>query len=103
MSVLSANEGGANDTIEAVLDSQIGTKSWMSRVRNRAKVLADQVEMGYLELGELLYRIYDAPVDGDPANGSVLSRWGYKNIGEFAERELNIHFKKAQRLMRIFY
>lgn len=80
-----------------------GTKGWQTRIRNRAKALADQVEMGYLELGEILYRIYDAPVDGDPKNGSVLAKWGYKSIGEYAEKELGLHDKKAQRLVRIFY
>ena len=80
-----------------------GTRGWQNRIRNRAKALADQVEMGYLELGEILYRIYDAPVDGDPKNGSVLAKWGYKSIGEYAEKELGLHDKKAQRLVRIFY
>jgi hypothetical protein len=80
-----------------------GTRGWQTRIRHRAKTLADQVEMGYLELGEILYRIYDAPVDGDPKNGSVLAKWGYGSIGEYAERELGIHSSKAQRLMRIFY
>lgn len=80
-----------------------GSKAWQTRIRNRAKALADQVEMGYLELGEILYRIYDAPVDGDPKNGAVLAKWGYKSIGEYAEKELGLHDKKAQRLVRIFY
>ena len=33
----------------------------------------------------------------------MLARWGYKSIGEFAEKELSLHEKKAQRLVRIFY
>ena len=84
-------------------DADVGSKSWAGRIRHRARVLAEQVETGYLELGEILYRIYDAPVDGDPKNGSVLAKWGYNNIGEFAEKELSLHYKKAQRLVRIFY
>lgn len=85
------------------VDVDVGSKSWAGRIRHRARVLAEQVETGYLELGEILYRIYDAPVDGDPKNGSVLAKWGYSNIGEFAEKELSLHYKKAQRLVRIFY
>lgn len=84
-------------------EADIGTKTWSKNIRIRAKDLAERVETGYLELGEILYRIYDAPVDGDPNNGSVLARWGYKTIGDFAEKELNLHYKKAQRLVRIFY
>jgi hypothetical protein len=56
-----------------------------------------------MELGEILYRIYDMPIDGDPTKGPVLTHWGYKNIGEYAEKELGINAKKAQRLIRIFY
>jgi hypothetical protein len=72
-------------------------------MRHRARVLAEQVETGYLELGEILYRIYDAPVDGDPEKGSLLEKWGYNSISEYAEKELSLHYKKAQRLVRIFY
>ena len=84
-------------------EADVGSKSWQGRIRQRAKLLAEQVESGYLELGEILYRIYDAPVNGDPNGGAVLAKWGYSNIGEYAEKELNLHAKKAQRLVRIFY
>lgn len=86
-----------------VLDADVGSKAWQGRTRARARMLAERIETGYLELGEILYRIYDAPVDGSPNGGPVLTRWGYSNITEYAERELNIHHKKAQRLIRIFY
>jgi hypothetical protein len=101
MSGLTVIEGGSDEQVD--MADITASKSWSNRARNRAKILAEQVEMGYLELGELLYRIYDAPVDGDPLKGSLLSKWGYNNIGEFSEKELNIHYKKAQRLIRIFY
>jgi hypothetical protein len=84
-------------------EADVGSRAWAGRIRHRARALAEQVETGYLELGEILYRIYDAPVDGDPAQGSVLQKWGYKSIGEYAEKELSLHYKKAQRLVRIFY
>lgn len=86
-----------------VADADVGSRAWAGRMRHRARVLAEQVETGYLELGEILYRIYDAPVDGDPQNGSVLQKWGYNSISEYAEKELSLHSKKAQRLVRIFY
>lgn len=96
-----------SDEIEKVTgyvpDVDVGTRSWANRVRKEAKELAEQVETGYLKLGEILYRIYDAPFDGDPKNGPLLARWGYKSVGEFAEAELQLHAKKAQRLVRIFY
>lgn len=97
LSVVRAEDGGF------LPEADVGTKTWCKNIRVRAKDLAERVETGYLELGEILYRIYDAPVDGDPNNGSVLARWGYNTIGEFAEKELNLHYKKAQRLVRIFY
>lgn len=93
----------AEDAASYQLDADVGSKAWSTRIRNRAKRLAEQVETGYLELGEILYRIYDAPVDGNPLGGAVLTKWGYGNIGEYAEKELNLHYKKAQRLVRIFY
>lgn len=99
-------DGGASEEAQQpsyVLDADVGSKAWQGRIRHRAKVLAEQVETGYLELGEILYRIYDAPLDGLPHGGSVLRKWGYQNIGEYAEKELNLHYKKAQRLLRIFY
>ena len=97
---LVALDGGA---AAYVPEPDVGSKSWQGRIRQRAKALAEQVETGYLELGEILYRIYDAPVNGDPNGGSVLAKWGYSTIGEYAEKELNLHYKKAQRLVRIFY
>lgn len=99
---LAVVDGGAEKSAYTP-EVDVGSKSWQGRIRQRAKLLAEQVESGYLELGEILYRIYDAPVNGDPNGGSVLSKWGYQNIGEYAEKELNLHAKKAQRLVRIFY
>ncbi len=80
-----------------------GSKAWQQRIRGRAKSLADQLEMGYLELGEILYRIYDASADGDPKNGSVLARWGYESVGDYAEKELGLYRRKSQLLVRVFY
>lgn len=93
----------SDDTPNYTVEADVGSRSWAGRIRHRARLLAEQVETGYLELGEILYRIYDAPVDGDPNNGSVLAKWGYNSIGEYAEKELSLHYKKAQRLVRIFY
>ena len=86
-----------------IQDADVGSRAWAGRMRHRARLLAEQVETGYLELGEILYRIYDAPVDGDPDKGSLLEKWGYNSISEYAEKELSLHYKKAQRLVRIFY
>lgn len=93
----------SDETPNYMAEADVGSRSWAGRIRHRARILAEQVETGYLELGEILYRIYDAPVDGDPQNGSILSKWGYNSIGEYAEKELSLHYKKAQRLVRIFY
>ena len=96
-------EAEVETTTEYSQNKQAGTREWQLRMRHRARALATQVERGYMELGEILYRIYDAPVDGDPEKGSILHKWGYRSVGEFAEKELGLHLHKAQALARIFY
>lgn len=86
---------GANDAA--------GTEKWAVRVRRDAKGLAGQLDEGYIELARLLYMIYDTPIDGDPKNPPMYTKWGYSTFNDYVESELQIHRKKAQRLRQVWY
>lgn len=81
----------------------LGSKSWSKKVRSRAKDLVENIEKSFMELGELLFRIWDTPEDGDRANQPVWVTWGFKSFRDYAEQELGIHYKRAERLRLIFY
>lgn len=83
--------------------SGVGTKAWSKKVRARAKELVETIERSFMELGEILFRIWDAPEDGDRANPPVWMKWGFKSFRDYAEQELGIHYKRAERLRYIFY
>jgi hypothetical protein len=80
-----------------------GSKQWASKVRKRAKELAETLDLGYMELARILYQVFDTPVEGDPRRGAIYTAWGYNNFGEYAERELGLHQRKAERLRLIWY
>lgn len=81
----------------------VGSKQWAAKIRRRAKELAHDLDLGYMELARILYQVYDAPVEGDRQRGAVFTTWGYTSFGEYAEKELGLHQKKAERLRLIFY
>ena len=95
---LSVIDGGKNSG-----GTDVGTKSWAKKVRTRAKELAGSIETTYMELAEILYAVYDVPIDGDTKNGPVYMLWGYKSFRDYAEQELGLHYKKAERLRLIWY
>jgi|WetSurMetagenome_2_1015567.scaffolds.fasta_scaffold08238_4 hypothetical protein len=80
-----------------------GSESWSDKVRRRARTLIRTIDRGYMELGELLYAVHDTPVNGDPNQPSVCVSWGYKNFSDWAEKELSLHRRKAERLQRIWW
>lgn len=80
-----------------------GTKQWATKVRKRAKELAETLDLGYMELARILYQVFDTPVEGDPRRGAIFTAWGYSNFAEYAERELQMHRRKAERLRLIWY
>lgn len=81
----------------------VGSKAWAKRVRTRAKEVVESIETNYMELAEILFNVWDAPQDGDRSNPPVFTTWGYKSFRDYAEQELGLHYKKAERLRLIFY
>lgn len=80
-----------------------GTESWSEDIRKSAKSLAGNLDEGYMEMARILYQVYDTPVDGVPNNPPVYTKWGYASWKDYVQEELGIHYKKAQRLRRIWY
>jgi hypothetical protein len=81
----------------------VGSKAWSTKLRRRAKELAGFLENGYMEMARILYQVYDTPVDGDRRRGALYTAWGYESFAEYAEKELQIDRKRAERLRRIYY
>jgi hypothetical protein len=86
-----------------ISDESKGSKAWSNRIRKRAKELTNELDTGYMELAKILYDVYDTPVEGQANNPPVFKQWGYQNFGDYAEQELGIHRKKAERLRSIWY
>lgn len=80
----------------------IGSKAWADRLRADTRQLASNLDADYLRLARNLWELFDRPVDNDPKNTSWLTKWGYGKIGDFAEKELGIHRRIAERLRRIW-
>ena len=80
-----------------------GSKAWATRVRKRAKQLVKDLDTGYLELARILYDVYDRPIDGDPNRGPIYQSWGFKSFAEWAEEELGLQRRTAERLRAIWY
>lgn len=99
-------EGGKGAEIVEIgerAQSLAGSKQWASKIRKRAKELSQTLDLGYLELARILYQVYDTPMDGDPQRAGVFAFWGYPTFGDYAEQELGLHKKKAERLRLIWY
>lgn len=79
----------------------IGSKAWSNKVRKQAKDLARALDTGYVELSLLLWRIHDTPIENDPNKPAIYEQWGYKTFGEYAEKELHLVRRKAERLRSI--
>jgi hypothetical protein len=56
-----------------------------------------------MELAQILYEIYDTPIDGDPTNAPIYCSWGYKTYSDYAKKELGLLYNKAVNLRRIWY
>jgi hypothetical protein len=79
-----------------------GTESWSAKVRNRARTLAEVLDKGYLELGELIYLITNMRVNNDPLQPGIYTLWGYRNVNDYIVKELGIGLARAQALRRIY-
>lgn len=93
---LAVIEGGKTENFEK------GSKAWADHIRKETKELVHNIEHQYLRLAQNLWLIFDIPVDGDPKNTCWLTKWGYGHIGEYAEKELGIDKRIADRLRRMW-
>lgn len=89
--------------IEGGNTPQRGSKSWCSKVRKRARQLAQDLDTGYMELAQILYDVWDTPIDGDPNKGPIYKQWGFDSFAQWADEDLNIQKRKAERLRGIWY
>jgi ribosomal protein S18 acetylase RimI-like enzyme len=99
---LSVIQGGKVESGEKP-SSVVGSKPWANKLRTRAKELAGVLESGYMEMAQILYLVYDTPVGGDRRRGPLFTEWGYENFAEYAEKELQIGRKRAERLRKIWF
>jgi hypothetical protein len=81
----------------------VGSKAWATRTRRRAKELIQLFDAGYMELARILYQVFDTPVDGDSRRAAVFTSWGFDTFKDYAEQELGMHHKRAERLRRIWF
>jgi len=96
MASLSLVDSGPSEHME------LGSKEWADKTRQETKALADNIERNYLKLAENLWELFDRPVNNDRKQANWLTHWNYETIGEFAEKELGIHRRIAERLRRIW-
>jgi len=81
-------------------NSSENTEKWAQKLRTQAKNLVKRIDEGYLEMGQLLWQIYDTPSVG---GGALYRHWGYSTFADYVEKELGIHPKRAQRLRSVWY
>lgn len=87
---------------EGRLPEGVGSKQWASKLRKKARDLVRQVDLGNIELAEVLYLVWDTPVDGDKAKSVPLyTQWGHKTFSDYAESELGLKRRKAEYLRNI--
>lgn len=82
---------------------QKGSKTWCGKVRRRAKELVKDLDTGYMELAQILYEVWDTPMDNDPNKGPVYKQWGFDSFIQWANEDLSLQPRKAQRLRAIWY
>jgi len=85
----------------AVVRIGVGSKQWAEKLKKRSKVLTRELDMGYVELAQLLHLAHNVPIDNDPKKPPTYARWDYDSFPEYAERELGLMRRKAERLRSI--
>lgn len=111
LTVIEGGKGSSGETLvkdPVAVEEQraaqvVGSKPWATRVRRRAKDLSQTLDQGYMELARILYEVYDTPIDGNKQRGPIYTAWGYNSFAEYAEQELGLHQKKAERLRAIWF
>lgn len=77
-----------------------GSDRWFEALRQSAKNLIDRINRDYIELGGVLWDIYNTP----HRNGlPIFKVWGYQNFQSYAKEELGIHPRRADQLKAVFY
>lgn len=85
----------------AVVDTP-GSEAWSTKIRRRAKSLVKTIDQGFMDLAEIVYTVWSTPVDGVRHNACVCVAWGYETYTAWAEHELGLHKRKAERLKAIW-
>lgn len=80
-----------------------GSDEWSIKIRRRARQLSAALDTGYMELAEILWKVWNTPKDNDPNNPAVFRYWGYENFAEYAEKELGLAKRRAERLRQIYH
>ena len=80
-----------------------GSVEWSADLRARVKLKAQEIETGYLELGELLSLAANTRAGNvDGADPVFKAHWGYDTYEKWVEIEVGIHERKARALRRIY-
>lgn len=88
----------------AIKDKEIGTVSWGNAVRAKAKKALKASEEAFMELGKILFVVWDTPITDKGTEGVPLYEvWGFSSFAEYAKNELHMDDKKAERLRKIWY
>lgn len=88
--------------MDVVQEESPGTEPWSTKIRRRAKQLSGAINRGEMELAEILWTVYDTPIDGDRNRGPVWRGWGFESFAHYAEEELGLKRRKAERLRQIW-
>lgn len=83
-------------------ESNVGSKSWANKIRSDAKKAVKTLDTGYIEMGRILYTVWDTPVDGDKNNAPIYTLWGYDTYGDYAEGDLGLKRRTAERMRQIW-
>ena len=83
-------------------ESKVGSRLWANRLRSDARKISKALDTGYMDLAKILYTVWDTPVDGDKKNPPVFTLWGYDTFGKYAEGDLGIEQKQAERMRKIW-
>jgi len=89
--------------VAIALHNTPGSESWSTKVRQRARSLVKAIDRGYIELAEIIHTVWATPIDGVHHNACVCVAWGYDNYVQWAEEELGLHKRKAERLKAVWH
>jgi len=81
----------------------VGSEGWSVQVRRQARNLVTTIDQGYMQLAEIIHTVWSTPIEGNSNNACITESWGYRNYIQWAEEELNIDRRKAERLKAIWH